>query len=168
MKILSSFTHPHVVPNLYEFLSYVEHKFKFKFKLSFIVLYFILLFIILLFIKENVLKNAGNQTVHDPHWLPYISVHKSMGTKNCLVLQNSSKYLLLWSTLDRNLYSFGTTWGWVNDDKMFILGRTILLRSVLWHPSLEHAPLSCQSESCDLLEWNRLVFWFIIFYEWMN
>ncbi len=26
MKILSSFTHPHVIPNLYKFLSYVEHK----------------------------------------------------------------------------------------------------------------------------------------------
>jgi len=26
MKILSSFTHPQVVPNLYEFLSFVEHK----------------------------------------------------------------------------------------------------------------------------------------------
>ncbi len=26
MKKLSSFTHPHVLPNLYEFLSYVEHK----------------------------------------------------------------------------------------------------------------------------------------------
>jgi len=26
MKILTSFTHPHVVPNLYEFLSSVEHK----------------------------------------------------------------------------------------------------------------------------------------------
>jgi len=26
MKILSSFTHPQVVPNLYEFLSSAEHK----------------------------------------------------------------------------------------------------------------------------------------------
>ncbi len=26
MKILSSFIHPHIVPNLYEFLSSVEHK----------------------------------------------------------------------------------------------------------------------------------------------
>ncbi len=26
MKMLSSFTHPHVIPNLYKFLSYVEHK----------------------------------------------------------------------------------------------------------------------------------------------
>ncbi len=27
INILSSFTHPHVVPNLYELLSYVEHNF---------------------------------------------------------------------------------------------------------------------------------------------
>ncbi len=26
MNILLSFTQPHVIPNLYEFLSYVEHK----------------------------------------------------------------------------------------------------------------------------------------------
>jgi len=26
MKIMSSFTHPYVVPNLYEFLSLAEHK----------------------------------------------------------------------------------------------------------------------------------------------
>ncbi len=26
MKIVSSFTHFHVIPNLYTFLSYVEHK----------------------------------------------------------------------------------------------------------------------------------------------
>jgi len=29
MKILSSFTHPQVVPNLYEFLSYIELKRKY-------------------------------------------------------------------------------------------------------------------------------------------
>ncbi len=42
MKILTSFTHPHVIPNPYEFLSYVEH-------------------------KEDILKNAGNQAVDGPH-----------------------------------------------------------------------------------------------------
>ncbi len=29
MKMLSSFTHPHVIPKLYEFLSYVEHKIRY-------------------------------------------------------------------------------------------------------------------------------------------
>ncbi len=30
MKILSSFTHPHVIPNLYGFLFYVEHRIYFE------------------------------------------------------------------------------------------------------------------------------------------
>ncbi len=42
--MLSSFTHPHVVLNLYEFLSYVEQH------------------------LDNIWKNAGNQTVNGPHW----------------------------------------------------------------------------------------------------
>ncbi len=42
MKILSSFTHPQVVPNLNEFLSSAKH-------------------------KINILKNACNQTVDGPH-----------------------------------------------------------------------------------------------------
>jgi len=43
MKILSSFTHPQVVPNLYEFISSVEHK------------------------KKDILNNVGNQPVDGPH-----------------------------------------------------------------------------------------------------
>ncbi len=38
MSILSSITYPHIVPNLYEFISYVEH-------------------------KRDILKTVGNQTV---------------------------------------------------------------------------------------------------------
>ncbi len=38
MSILSSVTYPHIVPNLYEFISYVEH-------------------------KRDILKTVGNQTV---------------------------------------------------------------------------------------------------------
>ncbi len=63
-----------VVPNLYEFL--------------------------LLNTKEDILKNAGNQTF-DSAFTSIVFLYllwKSMGTRNCLVLQNSSKYLLLCST----------------------------------------------------------------------
>ncbi len=59
IKMLSSYTQPHVVPNLYSFLS--------------------------VNIKEDILKNAGYQTVDGPHCL-----WKSMGTNNCLVLQNKT------------------------------------------------------------------------------
>jgi len=46
MKLLSSFTYPGVVANLYEFLSSVEH-------------------------KGRYLKNVSNQTVDIPHWLTW-------------------------------------------------------------------------------------------------
>jgi len=44
--ILSSFTHPHVFPNLHEFLSSVELK------------------------RRHFKKNVGNQTVDGTLWLP--------------------------------------------------------------------------------------------------
>ncbi len=39
----------------------------------------------------------------------------------------SSKYLPLCSAEQRNSNRFGTTWGWVNDDRIFIFGWTIPL-----------------------------------------
>ncbi len=48
--------------------------------------------------------------------------------------QHSSKYLLLCSTEERKLYKFGTTWGWVNDNRSVILGCTIPL---IWKPKLK-------------------------------
>ncbi len=39
----------------------------------------------------------------------------------------SSKYLPLCSAEQRHSYRFGTTWGWVNDDRIFIFGWTIPL-----------------------------------------
>jgi len=41
IKILSSFTHPQVIPNLYEF-----HQ------------------------KDDIMKNMDNQTFDGPHWVP--------------------------------------------------------------------------------------------------
>jgi len=38
-------------------------------------------------------------------------------------------WLLLCSAEERNSNSFGTTWGWVCDDKMLLFGWTIHLRS---------------------------------------
>ncbi len=45
MKILSSYTHPQVIPNLQDF------------------------FLLLLNTKEDILKNVGNQTVAGNYWL---------------------------------------------------------------------------------------------------
>ncbi len=40
----------------------------------------------------------------------------------------SSTYIPLCSAEQRNSYRFGITWGWVNDDRIFIFGWTIPLR----------------------------------------
>ncbi len=45
---------------------------------------------------------------------------------------HSSKHLLLCSTEQRNSHGYGTTWGWVNDD------RTLILR---WTIPLNHKPV---------------------------
>ncbi len=42
---------------------------------------------LLLIIKDDILNNVGNQIVVYPHWLKKIQ-WKSMGPKNCLVIQN--------------------------------------------------------------------------------
>jgi len=49
---------------------------------------------------------------------------KSLGVVNCLV---TSILILCW-TEERNSHRFGTTWGWVHDDSIFISGWTIPLR----------------------------------------
>ncbi len=71
MLILWSFTHPHVVQNLYEFVSYVEHK------------------------RRYILQNAGNQTVLGPDFHREINTIEVNGDQQHF---GSSKYLLLCST----------------------------------------------------------------------
>ncbi len=82
MKFLSSFTHPQVVPYLYEFLSSTS--------------------------KDDILKNVGMCAAS--YWLPLIGQKdQSLGTRNCLVtyiLQN----IILCSAEERNAYRFGITW----------------------------------------------------------
>ncbi len=47
-------------------------------------------------------------------------------------LRFHKKYLHLCSKDERRSYRFGTTWGWVINDRIFILGWTNPLRLVLW------------------------------------
>jgi len=79
-------------------------------------------FFLLLNTKENILKNVGNRTVDCNHWLPLIffPTMEGNGVHQLFNCQHSSKYLLLCSTEERNSYRFGTTWGWVNDDRILI------------------------------------------------
>ncbi len=52
------------------------------------------------------------------------------GAPELLCFPHSSEYLPLCSAEQRHSYRFGTTWGWVNDDRIFIFGWTIPLRRV--------------------------------------
>ncbi len=49
------------------------------------------------------------------------------GAPELLCFPRSSEYLPLCSAEQRNSYRLGTTWGWVNDDRIFIFGWTIPL-----------------------------------------
>ncbi len=66
MKILSSFTHPHIVPNLYEFL-------------------------FILNIKEDILKNTVNQTVAINPALEVNGNQQQFGSSKYLLLCSTLK-----------------------------------------------------------------------------
>ncbi len=107
MTILSSFTHPHVVPNLYECLCSAEHKGIYS-------------------------EECGKQSSSGAPLTSIVFIFPTMEV-NCAPKQSdyklSSEYLPLCSVEQRHSYRFGTTWGWVNDDRIFIFGWTIPLRS---------------------------------------
>ncbi len=46
--------------------------------------------------------------------------------------QNASKYIYLCSEDERMSYRFGTTWGWVINDRICIFGWTIPLNTLCW------------------------------------
>ncbi len=106
-KMLSYFTHPQVVPNLYECLCSAEHKRKIFWRK----------FVTRLFWGTSI---VGKKI----RW-------KSMMPQNCC-FPHSSEYLSLCSAEQRHSYRFGTTWGWVNDDRIFIFGWTIPLNCLLF------------------------------------
>ncbi len=107
MKILSSFTHPQVVPNLYECLCSAEHKGRHSEECR----------------KQS---SSGAPLTSIVLFFPTMEVN---GAPKQPGYKLSSKYLPLCSAEQRHSYSFGTTWGWVNDDRIFIFGWTIPLRS---------------------------------------
>ncbi len=84
----------------------------------------------------------------------------------------SSKYLPLCSAEQRNSYRFGTTWGRVNDDRIYIFGWTIPLiskRSTIgwgcWHFSMILKEFSGAHRGCDCLIKNKVktvILWNII------
>ncbi len=105
MKILSSFTHPQVVPNLYECLCSAEHTGRYSEECG----------------KQS---SSGAPLTSIVLFFPTMEVN---GAPKQPGYKLSSKYLPLCLAEHRNSYRFGTTWGWVNDDKFFIFGWTIPL-----------------------------------------
>ncbi len=105
MKILSSFTHPQVVPNLYECLCSSEHKGRYS--------------------EECGKQSSSGAPLTSIIFFPTMEVN---GAQKQSGYKLSSKYLPLCSTEQRHSYSFGTTRGWVNDDRIFIFGWTVPLR----------------------------------------
>ncbi len=61
---------------------------------------------------------------------------------------HSSKYLSLCSAEQRNPYRFGTTWGGVNDDRIFIFGWTIPLKVLLLLTKTSKNSFFCE------IKWN--------------
>ncbi len=107
MKILSSFTHPQVVPNLYECVCSAEHKGRYSEECG----------------KQS---SSGAPLTSIVFFFPTMEVN---GAPKQPGYKLSSKYLPLCSAEQRNSYRFGTTWGWVNDDWIFMFGWTIPLRT---------------------------------------
>ncbi len=104
MIILSSFTHPQVVPNLYECVCSAEHKGRYS-------------------------EECGKQSSSGAPLTSIVYIFSTMevnGAPKQPGYKLSSKYLPLCSAEQRNSYRFGTTWGWVNDDRIIILGELSL------------------------------------------
>ncbi len=107
MKILSSFTHPQVVPNLYECVCSAEHKARYS-------------------------EECGKQSSSGAPLTSivfFFLLWKSILPQKQPGYKLYSKYLPLCSTEQTHSNRIGTTWGGVNDDRIFILGWTVPLSS---------------------------------------
>ncbi len=108
MKILSSFTHPQVVSNLYECVCSAEHKGRYSEEWG----------------KQS---SSGAPLTSIVLFFPAMEVNGAPKQRDYNL---SSKYVPLCSAEQRNSYRFGTTWGWVNDDRIFIFGCTVSLKNM--------------------------------------
>jgi len=97
MKILSSFTHPQTCIN----------------------------FLVLLNTKEDIWKNDSNQTDPAPPLTTIVFISPTMVVNGIIDILRIILFCVQQNK--KNVYRFGTTWGWVNDDKIFFFGWTITL-----------------------------------------
>ncbi len=83
---------------------------------------------VLLNTKEEIQNNLGNRAVLGHHWLSiFVPTMEVNGAPKQPAYKLSSEYLPLCSAEQRKSNRFGTTWGWVNDDRIFIFGSSIPL-----------------------------------------
>ncbi len=90
------------------------------------------------------------------------------GAPELLCFPHSSEYLPLCSAEQRHSYRFGTTWGWVNDDRIFIFGWTIPLRSFsfsTWNIVLK-ALYSLSMANEVINSFNTLVLFLVVIFDW--
>jgi len=73
--------------------------------------------------------------------------------------QHSSKYLLLFSTEERNSYWVGTTWGWVNDNRIFIFGN----ESFKWESKIQ---CDATGRRCSLMISHQQLWWWWWWWWW--
>ncbi len=104
MNILSSFTQSQVVPNLYECLCSAEHKGRYSEECG----------------KQS---SSGAPLTSIVFFFPTMEVN---GAPKQPAYKLYSKYFPLCSAEQINSYRFGTTWGWVNDDRILIFGELSL------------------------------------------
>ncbi len=84
--------------------------------------------------KEYILKKVCNQAFLGAPITSIVEKNtmEGNGAPELLYFPHSSDNLPLCSAEQRHSYRFGTTWGWVNNDIIFIFGWTIPLRSGDW------------------------------------
>ncbi len=108
---------------------------------------------VLLNTKEDILKNVGKQSSSGApltsivFFFPTMEV-KVNGAPKQPGYKLSSEYLPLRSAEQKKSDRFRTTWGWVNDDRIFIFGWTIPLsvqiplgqlnNEILWQQNIFH------------------------------
>ncbi len=105
MKILSSFTHPQVIPNLYAFLCSTEHKGR--------------KFVTRLFWGTIDFHSRRNK-YYGSQWWPRTALFPTFFRISSFVFARTKTFIHVWNYLR------------VNDDKIFIFGWTIPLRKWIW------------------------------------
>ncbi len=81
-------------------------------------------FFVLLNKNEDILKKVCDQavlgTIDHPYWGKKQNTMEVNVAPELLCFPHTSEYLYLCSAEDRHSYRFGTSWGWVNDDRIVI------------------------------------------------